>query len=137
MKYSIDIKEGYGDIHFGMSVDQVVDTIGQAEDVETIDNAVDEMTTVLHYCDGMLNLFFEGDTPELTCIDTSVEESTLFGQPVFEMDEKEIVKLMVDNQYYEEDADEEAWGERRVSFGEGNVDFFFDDGELSSIVYGK
>jgi hypothetical protein len=44
---------------------------------------------------------------------------------------------MVDNGFYEQDADEEAWGERRISFGEGNVDFFFDNGDLSAIVYGK
>lgn len=137
MQYTIDIKKGLGDIQFGMSVDQVVNIMGPAEDVETIDNAVDEMTTVLHYCDGLLTLFFEGDLPELSCIDTSVDTCTLFDQPVFELEEKEIVQIMVEHNYCEEDADEEAWGERRISFGEGNVDFFFDEGELTSIVYGK
>ena len=137
MQYTIDIKKGLGDIQFGMSVDQVVNIMGPAEDVETIDNAVDEMTTVLHYCDGLLTLFFEGDLPELSCIDTSVDTCTLFNQPVFELEEKEIVQMMVEHNYCEEDADEEAWGERRISFGEGNVDFFFDEGELTSIVYGK
>ena len=137
MQYTIDIKKGLGDIQFGMSVDQVVNIMGPAEDVETIDNAVDEMTTVLHYCDGLLTLFFEGDLPELSCIDTSVDTCTLFDQPVFELEEKEIVQMMVEHNYCEEDADEEAWGERRISFGEGNVDFFFDEGELTSIVYGK
>ena len=44
---------------------------------------------------------------------------------------------MIQNNYYEQDADEEAWGERRISFGEGNVDFFLEGDELIAIVYGK
>ena len=44
--------------------------------------------------------------------------------------------LMVKNNYTEQDADEEDWGERRISFPEGNVDFYFDEGELVSIILG-
>ena len=53
--------------------------------------------------------------------------TTLFGQPIFDLEEKEIVKLMVDNNYFEQDVDIEAWGERRISFNEGNIDFFFEE----------
>ena len=53
------------------------------------------------------------------------------------MGEKEIVKLMVDNQYYEQDVDTEDWGERRVSFNEGNIDFYFDNDKLLSAIIGK
>ena len=101
-----------------------------------MENALDEPTTILHYFDGELTLFFEGDSPTLQCIDSSIEDTTLFGESIFDMSEKDIVRLMVDNGYCEEDADDEAWGERRVSFGEANVDFFFDEGELSSVVWG-
>ena len=137
MEYNIKIKEGLGDIRFDMPVEDVVALMGPAEEVETMDNAVDETTTILHYAEGMLTLFFEGDAPKLQCIDISVAESVLFGQPVFDLYENEIVKLMVAQNYYEQDADEEAWGERRITFGEGNVDFYFEDDELLSIVYGK
>ena len=44
---------------------------------------------------------------------------------------------MVKNKYFEQDVDEEAWGERRISFGEGNIDFFFDEDELVSIIIGQ
>lgn len=137
MKYEIKIKEGLGDIRFGMPVEEVVGIMGEAEEVETMDNAVDETTTILHYDDGMLSLFFEGDNPTLQCIDISDEESTLFGENIFDFGEKEIVQLMVKNKYFEQDADEENWGERRISFGEGNIDFYLDDDELLAIVYGK
>ena len=44
--------------------------------------------------------------------------------------------MMVKNNYTEQDVDEEDWGERRVSFPEGNIDFYFDERELVSIIMG-
>lgn len=137
MNHVINVKKGFGDIAFCMPVEDVVAMLGEADEVESVENALDEPTTILHYYDGELTLFFEGDSPTLQCIDLSLDDSTLFGQPIFGMREEDIVRLMVDNSYCEEDADEEAWGERRVSFGEANIDFFFDEGELVSVVYGS
>ena len=96
MKKSITIKEGYGDIKFDMPVEEVVGILGEPNDVETIDNATEETTTVLHY-NGNLTLFFEGDCPTLSCIDISDEKATLFGKEMFDMGEKELVKLMVES----------------------------------------
>lgn len=137
MEYSIEIKKGLGSVLFGMPVEEVVALLGEAEEVECVDNAADETTTILHYEDGALTLFFEGENPTLECIDLSVDNATLFGNNVFDMNEKEIVRLMVKNNYFEQDADEEAWGERRISFGEGNIDFFFEDDELLAVVFGS
>ncbi len=137
MNYTINIKQGIGDIQFGMPVEEVVKLLGEAEEVESMENAMDEPTTILHYDDGDLTLFFEGENPTLSCIDTSDESCTLFGEKVFDMGEKEIVKLMVKNNFYEQDVDTEEWGERRITFNEGNIDFFLEDDELLSIVYGK
>lgn len=119
-----------------MPVEEVVALLGTANEVENIDNAADESTTVLRYTDLGLTLFFEGENPILACIDVSNEDATLFGKEVFDMDEREIVQLMVKNHYLEQDVDEEDWGERRVSFPEGNIDFYFDEGELVSIILG-
>lgn len=137
MEHVINIKGGFGEIVFGMPVEDVVSMIGEADEIECMENAMDEPTTILHYEDGGLTLFFEGNSPTLQCIDLSLDDSKLFGHRIFEMQEKDIVRLMVENNYCEEDADEEAWGERRISFGEANVDFFFDGGELVSVVYGS
>ena len=41
------------------------------------------------------------------------------------------------NKYYEQDIENEAWGERRVSFADGNIDLFFVDNELSSVSIGR
>lgn len=136
MNFEIKIKEGIGDIRFQMPVEEVVAMLDTADEVENIDNAADEPTTVLHYNEIGLTLFCEGENPQLACIDIDNEECTLFGKKVFDMDERDIVKLMVANKYTEQDADEEDWGERRISFPEGNIDFYFDNGELVSIILG-
>ncbi len=136
MNLAIDIKKGIGDLRFRMPVEEVSALLGKADEVENIDNAADEPTTVLRYNELGLTLFFEGENPELACIDVANEECTLFGAEVFDMEERQIVELMVKNGYAEQDVDEEDWGERRVSFPEGDIDFFFDEGELVSIVMG-
>lgn len=137
MNFTINIKKGVGDLVFGMPVETVVATLGHADSVENIENADDEQTTVLHYDELDMTLFFEEENPVLTCIDLGNEESTLFGKKVFELDERALVQLMVGEGYTEQDVDDEAWGERRVSFPEADVDFFFDDGELMSVNLGQ
>ena len=136
MNLDIKLKEGIGEIRYDMPVEQVVALWGEADEVESIDNAVDETTTVLHYGEE-ITLFFEGDNPTLSCIDISAKECRLFGEQVFEMTEKEIVKLIVGNNYFEQDVGNEDWGERRVTFNEGNIDFYFSKGVLVSILIGK
>ncbi|MBR1792523.1 MAG: hypothetical protein IJ764_02670 [Bacteroidales bacterium] len=136
MNLSIYPKKGLGNLTFDMPIEDVIAILGQANEVESIENAADETTTVLRYEDG-LTLFCEGENPHLSCIDISNEDATLFGKMVFELNEKEIVQLMVANQYFEQDADTEDWGERRISFPEGNIDFYFEDDELTSVIIGK
>ena len=136
MTFDIHIKQGIGDLKFDMPVEEVVAILGEADEVETIDNAVDETTTVLRYHDS-LTLFFEGDNPILSCIDITNEDATLFGKEIFDMNEKEIVRLMVDNHNFDQDVDNEEWGERRITFNEGNIDFFLEDDELMSVIIGK
>lgn len=137
MEHIIKIKEGYGDLSFRMPIEEAVKLLGEPDSIEGMENAMDEPTTVVHYDDYGLTLFFEGTVPVLECIDLSYEESTLFGKKIFDMNEREIVRLMVANEYYEQDVDNESWGERRISFGEGNIDFFFEKDVLQSVIYGE
>ncbi len=136
MNKEITIKKGYGSILFDMPVEDVVAILGEADELESIQNATDETTTVLRYGD-CLTLFFEGDNPTLSCIDVTDEDTTIFGKEVFNLGEKEIVELMIENKYFEQDVDDEEWGERRITFSEGNIDFYLEDNELMSISIGK
>lgn len=136
MDLTIEVRKGLGDLKFGMPVEEIVKMMGIADEVENIDNAADESTTVLRYNDEGLTLFCEGENPTLACIDVSNEDCTLFGEKVFELDERSLVSLMVKNNITEQDVDEEDWGERRVTFNEGNIDFYYDNGEMVSIILG-
>ena len=136
MDTTIIIKQGIGTIRFGMPVEEVVALLGTADEVENIENAADEPTTVLRYNEQGIVLFCEGENPVLACIDLANEDSTLFGEKVFDMEESQLAALMAKHHYKEQDIDDEDWGERRVSFPEGNIDFYFDEGELVSITFG-
>lgn len=137
MDFIIELKKGIGNLMFGMTVENVKQVLGEPTEMETIDNGMEEETLVLHYDDQNLTLFFEGETKLLDCIDTDNEETILFGQKIYTMDEKEIAQLMISNNYFAEDIETESWGERRVTFIEGNIDFFFEKDELMSVVFGK
>jgi hypothetical protein len=137
MDLTIKIKEGLGDMRFDMPIEKIHSLMGEASEVENIYNAADEPTTVLHYNNDGITLFFEGEEPTLQCIDVSNEDCTLFDADIFNLSEKEIVKLVVEHKYLEQDVDTEDWGEKRVSFNDANIDFYFNKGELVSVILGK
>lgn len=136
MNLEIKIKEGLGDLRFGMTEEQIKAIMSRPDEVEHIENAADEPTTVMHYNDHGITLFLEDEPQVLACIDLANEQCTLFGKEVFNLNERELVKLMVANDLTEQDVDQEDWGERRVSFPQGNIDFYFANGEMTSIIMG-
>ena len=137
MALNITPHKGIGSVHFGLDETQIVSLIGEPQEKETISNAADEETTVMRYIELGITLFLEGSPMHLRCIDCSNSDATLFNQQIFNSNEKEIVSLMVKNNYFEQDISNEDWGERRVSFPESNVDFYFSDGSLISVVFGE
>ena len=137
MDLTIAIKEGLGPLRFDMPVEEVCRLMGPADEVESINNVADEATTVLHYTKEKLTLFFEGSEPRLQCIDIANAASTLLETPVFQLNKQEVARLMVAHQYLEQDMDKEEWGEERLSFLDGNIDFYFDEARLVSISVGK
>lgn len=121
---------------FGMGFEETSAIMGKTDEVEEIDNGFGDSITVMHFHEHGVTLFFDSLTKKLGCIAVENEETTLFGEKVFEKTEQEIVRLLVKNGYYEQDIETEAWGERRVSFGDGNIDLFFADGKLQSVTFG-
>lgn len=137
MEMNIDIKKGLGSLRFHTPIEEVVALMGQPTKVETIDNVIDETTTIMRYEALRLTLFFEGENPQLECIDISNPNSRLFEQTIFDLNERAITNLMVKYNYTEQDVDTESWGERRISFPEGNIDFYLDNDKLVSISFGS
>ena len=136
MDFAVELKKGIGSLHLGMDEAAVRTLLGEPSSAEKIENAMEGESVVLHYDELGLTLFFEGEEPRLGCIDCCNEECTLFGEELFAQGERFLVQLMVAHGYCEQDVDQEDWGERRVSFPEANIDFYFDQGELASILLG-
>src|SRR5574344_2137198 len=128
-----------GNILFGSSIETVCSMLSSPSEVEEIGEDIDYPTTILHYYDLGLSLFFDNtdDKSTLSCIDVSNKETELFGAKIMNCPIREIEQLMIDNKVFNETKEKEDWGEDRISFEEKNIDFYFTDGKLVSITFGN
>ena len=130
-------KEGFGHISFGITTDSLTRILGEPEEVESFDDDGAFKTTILNYWDMGISAFFEGvETEGLSCLETDITESTLYGHKVFEMNEEEIVALMYEHGFEVAETELDEDGERRVSYDDALIDFFFLDGELVAVNWG-
>lgn len=137
MKNEIILKKGFGDLLFGMQINQVISQIGNPSEVEEIGEDLEMPATVLYYEEKGLSLFFENlDQEKLSCINIETDEILLFNQQIKGKTSKEIVDLMRENKIFEQTMDKEEWGEERISYEEYAIDFFFLDDKLNSVTLG-
>ena len=137
MENEIILKEGFGELRFGMQINQVINLIGNPSEVEEIGEDLEMPATVLYYEEKGLSLFFENlDQEKLSCINIETEDILLFGKQIFGKTSKEIVELMRENKIFEQTMDKEEWGEERISYEEYAIDFFFLDDKLNSVTLG-
>ena len=130
-------KEGLGELKFGESSEKLISMLGEAEEMEDIEDEDEFNTVILNYWDKGISAFFEGkENSVLSCFEVDNPETILFGQKVFELSENEIIKLMKENGYSDIDTDVEENGEKRLSFEDGMIDFFFDDDSLLAVNWG-
>ncbi|MHC1707673.1 MAG: hypothetical protein AB9842_09140 [Bacteroidales bacterium] len=139
-KLSLDIKpkSGLGEIKFGEPMEHLVEYLGNPEDIEELEDADEFPTVVMHYWDKKITVFLEGiEKQVISCIEVDNDQSILFGKWAFNLNENEIKTLMFENGYKDLDEGMEEWGEKRVTFEDGLIDFFFDkDEKLVSINWG-
>jgi hypothetical protein len=130
-------KKGLGEIHFGNTSEQVITWLGQPEDVENIEDSDGFNTVVLYYWELGVTVFFEGrEKSVVSCIETENPEAKMYGSEIFDMDEKDIVALMTSNGFEIAEIEMETSGERRVSYDDAMIDFFFLDGDLVAVNWG-
>ena len=136
---TIEPSKGYGDIKFGMSVEEIVDIFGEPSNNEELEPIIDgrENNSILYdYEDEGLSICFEGGTkPIVASISTFNEDATLFGERVYEMNRNQIIDLMRRNGYKEFD-EEEQEGDTCLIYDELMMDFYFNEGELIDVVWG-
>jgi hypothetical protein len=130
-------KKGFGEIKFGDTSDKVITLLGQPEDVENIEDADGFNTVVLYYYEQGITVFFEGrEKSVVACIETENPEAMMFGKNIFNMTEQDTIALMTDKGYEVAEMELETSGERRVSYDDAMIDFFFLDGDLVVVNWG-
>ncbi len=138
MELEIKLKKGIGELTFNSSIDQAIKLLGKPTDVENIGEDIDYPTTILHYDNLGLSLFFEtNETCKLTCIDIDNLETIIFGQTILGCPSRKIEELMIENKIFNETKEKEDWGEMRISFEDYSIDFYFIDDKLVSVTFGK
>ena len=130
-------KEGYGEIPFGVASESVIEYLGEAEEIEDIEDEDVFNTIIMNYWDQGLSVFMEGiEKSVVACFETEHPESTLFGERVFDMDEIQITELMSSKGYEIAETEIDETGEKRLSYDDAMIDFFFEDGELIAVNWG-
>ena len=130
--------KGYGEIPFGMTLDEAVKELGMPEFYEELSDMEETGNRSIYYEYDALetNIYFEGVTKSVVaCFETENREATLYGKPVFDLTKKEIIDLMKEqgfNELEEENEDDEL----RVSFEDALIDFFFEDEMLTAVSWG-
>ena len=130
--------KGYGEIPFGMTLDDAVKLLNMPDFYEELNDMEETGNRSIYYeYDGIqTNIYFEGITKSVVaCFETENEMATLFGKKVFDLKKNEVVKLMKDNGFKELDEGEED-GELRVSFEDALIDFFFENDKMTAVSWG-
>lgn len=139
-KITLEIRpgKGFGELNFTDTDQQVVELLGEPDTTEVVDDEEDSMSTILwDYVDQGFSLFFEGEsTARLSTCETDNDKTMLFGKKIFDLSEDEIIELMKGHGYHNIDQDKEIWGEKRVSFDDALIDFYFKNDTLISVNWG-
>ncbi|MFY9308108.1 MAG: hypothetical protein WAQ28_03560 [Bacteroidia bacterium] len=140
MKSKLEIKPGVGlsSLLFGASMEEAEKKFGKPEDAQLIDDIEEFQTTVWHYWESGFTLFFDEQNNKLfNCAEIDNEEAQLWGKKVFELKEKQIIDLFRENGITLYESEQHDWGEKRLSFDEANIDFYFEKNRLVSINFCK
>jgi hypothetical protein len=138
-KLTLEIKpkEGYGEIPFGVGSSLVTEYLGEAEELENIEDEDVFNTIIMNYWEQGITVFMEGmEKSVVACFETENPESTLFGKRIFDMDEVQITQLMSSKGYEVTEAESDESGEKRLGYDDAMLDFFFDEGELVAVNWG-
>jgi len=130
--------KGYGEIPFGMTLDETVKLLGMPDFYEELSDMEETGNRSIYYEYEALqtNIYFEGITKSVAaCFETENKNATLFGKKAFELKKGDVVKLMKDNGFKELEEETED-GELRVSFEDAMMDFFFDGDTMTAVSWG-
>ncbi len=140
---TLDIKplEGFGELEFGANKKEVIKYFGEPDEDEIFSDEEEGDTLVCHFWGKDISAFFENlANPVLINLETDNPDATLFGKHIFTLKEAEVKELMIANGYSEIDEElmesEDFDNEKRVSFDDAMIDFFFEEEMLTAVSWG-
>ena len=130
--------KGVNELQFGNTKEEIIEVIGATDQFEIIEEEEEVFTEMYTYPKYKASLFFEGNETEMifTSCDTENKDVYLFDNKIFDLSEAEIMQLMKEHNFKDLEIDEEEWGEKRISYLDAMMDFYFHDEELISITWG-
>ena len=137
-KIEIKLLTGISRFDFGTSKEEILSEVGISDEIEIIEEDDEVFTEMFTYTEYKSSLFFEGNETEMvfTSCDTENKEALLFENKIFEMSELEIKQMMKEHNFKDLEIDEEEWGEKRMSYLDAMIDFYFVNEDLVSITWG-
>ena len=136
--FTIQPLKGYGEIPFGMTLDETVKILNMPDFYEELSDMEETGNRSIYYeyADIQTNIYFEGITKSVVaCFETENESATLYGKKIFVLKKDEVVKLMKANGFNEMEEENED-GELRVSFEDAMIDFFFEEDKMTAVSWG-
>ncbi len=86
--FTIEPLKGYGEIPFGMTLDEATKILGMPDFYEELSDMEETGNRSIYYEYEELetNIYFEGVTKSVVaCFETENMEATLYGEPVFDL----------------------------------------------------
>ncbi len=135
----LDIKpqKGLNSLLFGTGTRDAESCFGKPEETETLGDTPEERSLIWHFWEKGFSLFFDVKQGiKFTCVEIDHPETLLWGKKIFSFSEPELKALFILQGYKEIDMEDHDWGERRISFDDALMDFYFEKGRMISINYG-
>jgi hypothetical protein len=135
----LDIKpqKGLNTLSFGTTTGEAEVCFGKPEETEELDASEESRSLVWHFWEKGFSLFFDmKQGNKFTCVEIDHPDSLLWGKRIFELSEPELKAFFTLKGFKEIDMEDHEWGERRVSFDDALMDFYFEKGKMTSINYG-
>jgi hypothetical protein len=129
--------KGINNLVFGTGTLEAEGVFGRPEETEELDSGSDSCSLVWHFWEKGFTLFFDMQQGNMfTCVEIDHPDCLLWGQKIFELTEPELKTFIAKQGFHEIDIEDHEWGERRISYDDALIDFYFEKGKMISINYG-
>lgn len=139
MNKNLEIKPmvGFGDLTFGATKADVEAYFGPPQETETLDveDEINEVEVWSYWEQGHSVYFEKMDNDVCTNFETDDEDSVMFGEKVFRLNEQEVLEVMKKQGYEDHEIDEEEPGERILFFPDAHMQFVYEEGKMMLVSW--